>query len=468
MRKSSPSTARRDSLRQLPSVDRLLLAPSVQSLKLDLPHHMQVELARDVLKEARAGILKGGVVPSLDELAQSMQGAAGHRFLPSLRPVINATGVILHTNLGRAPLSEYAIQAMLAASAGYSNLEFDLDAGMRGSRYTHLVNALTDLSGAEDALAVNNNAAAIFLVLSTVAAGREVIISRGESVEIGGGFRIPDVLAQSGAHLVEVGTTNRTYVEDYIRAITPATAAILRVHSSNFRVVGFTHEPALDALVAEARQHDIPVIYDLGSGSLLDTATYGLHREPTVQETVAAGCAVVSFSGDKLLGGPQGGLIVGQSPIIGEMKRHPLARALRLDKTTIAGLEATLDHYRKQEASTHIPVWQMISARPNQLRRRARAWQRAASTASGQTLTTTVAVGESAIGGGALPGEMLPTWVLRISSSENSPDWLAKQLRSQTPALVVRIEDDAVVLDPRTVLSKEDQAVRRALATLST
>ena len=429
---------------------------------------MQVELARDVLKEARAGILKGGVVPTLDELAQSMQDAAGRRFLPSLRPVINATGVILHTNLGRAPLSEDAIQAMLAVSAGYSNLEFNLDAGMRGSRYTHLVNALTDLSGAKDALAVNNNAAAIFLVLSTVAAGREVIVSRGESVEIGGGFRIPDVLAQSGAHLVEVGTTNRTYVEDYIRAITPATAAILRVHSSNFRVVGFTHEPDLDALVAEARQHDIPVIYDLGSGSLLDTATYGLHREPTVQETVAAGCAVVSFSGDKLLGGPQGGLIVGQSPIIAEMKRHPLARALRLDKTTIAGLEATLDHYRKQEASTHIPVWQMISARPNQLRRRARAWQRAASTASGQTLTTTVAVGESAIGGGALPGEMLPTWVLRISSSENSLDWLAKQLRSQTPALVVRIEDDAVVLDPRTVLSKEDQAVRHALATLST
>ncbi len=429
---------------------------------------MQVELARDVLKEARAGILNGGVVPSLDELAQSMRGAAGRRFLPSLRPVINATGVILHTNLGRAPLSEDAIQAMLAASAGYSNLEFDLDAGMRGSRYTHLVNALTYLSGAEDALAVNNNAAAIFLVLSTVAAGREVIVSRGESVEIGGGFRIPDVLAQSGAHLVEVGTTNRTYVEDYIRAITPSTAAILRVHSSNFRVVGFTHEPALDALVAEARQRDIPVIYDLGSGSLLDTATYGLHREPTVQETVAAGCAVVSFSGDKLLGGPQGGLIVGQSPIIAEMKRHPLARALRLDKTTIAGLEATLDHYRKQEASTHIPVWQMISARPNQLKRRARAWQRAASTASGQTLTTTVAVGESAIGGGALPGEMLPTWVLRVSSSENSPDWLAKQLRSQTPALIVRIEDDAVVLDPRTVLSNEDQAVRQALATLST
>ena len=429
---------------------------------------MQVELARDVLNAARAEILKGEVVPSLEELAQSVQSSAVRRFLPSLRPVINATGVILHTNLGRAPLSQDAIQAMLAVSAGYSNLEFDLDAGMRGSRNTHLVNALTDLSGAEDALAVNNNAAAIFLVLSTIAVGREVIVSRGEAVEIGGGFRIPDVLAQSGARLVEVGTTNRTYVEDYIRAITPATAAILRVHSSNFRVVGFTHEPALDALVIGARQHDIPVIYDLGSGSLLDTAAYGLHREPTVQETVAAGCAVVSFSGDKLLGGPQGGLIVGQSHLVAEMKRHPLARALRQDKTTIAGLEATLAHYRKQEASTHIPVWQMISAQPNQLRRRARAWQRAISSAHGQSLSATVVAGQSAVGGGALPGEMLPTWVLRVASSESTPDRLAKKLRSRTPALVVRIENDAVVLDPRTVLSKEDQAVKHALTTLST
>ncbi len=429
---------------------------------------MQVELARDVLNAARAEILKGEVVPSLEELAQSMQSSAVRRFLPSLRPVINATGVILHTNLGRAPLSQDAIQAMLAVSAGYSNLEFDLDAGMRGSRYTHLVNALTDLSGAEDALAVNNNAAAIFLVLSTIAVGREVIVSRGEAVEIGGGFRIPDVLVQSGARLVEVGTTNRTYVEDYIRAITPATAAVLRVHSSNFRVVGFTHEPALDALVKGARQHDIPVIYDLGSGSLLDTAAYGLYREPTVQETVAAGCAIVSFSGDKLLGGPQGGLIVGQSHLIAEMKRHPLARALRQDKTTIAGLEATLAHYRKQEASTHIPVWQMISAQPNQLKRRARAWQRAISSAHGQSLSAAVVAGQSAVGGGALPGEMLPTWVLRVATSESSPDRLAKKLRSRTPALVVRIENDAVVLDPRTVLSKEDQAVKHALTTLST
>ena len=236
---------------------------------------------------------------------------------------------------------------MLAVSDGYSNLEFDLAAGTRGSRYTHLADTLTALSGAEDALAVNNNAAAILLALSTLASDKEVIVSRGEAVEIGGGFRIPDVLAQSGARLVEVGTTNRTYVEDFTSAITPATAAILRVHSSNFRVVGFTHEPALDALVGKARQHDIPVIYDLGSGSLLDTAAFGLHREPTVQETIAAGCAVVAFSGDKLLGGPQAGLIVGKSDLIARMKRHPLARALRLDKSTIAGLEATLAHYHR-------------------------------------------------------------------------------------------------------------------------
>ncbi|MYB77666.1 MAG: L-seryl-tRNA(Sec) selenium transferase [Chloroflexi bacterium] len=468
MRKSSPSTARRDSLRQLPSVDRLLLAPAVQSLNLDLPHHMQVELAREVLAAARADITTGKCAPSLDELAQGMQSAAARLSLPSLRPVINATGVILHTNLGRAPLSQAAIQAMVSVSAGYSNLEFDLAGGARGSRYTHLVTALTALSGAEDALAVNNNAAAIFLVLSALAAGKEVIVSRGEAVEIGGGFRIPDVLAQSGARLVEVGTTNRTYVEDFTQAITPATAAVLRVHSSNFRVVGFTHEPDLAELVGKAQQHSIPVIYDLGSGSLLDTAAFGLHQEPTVQETLAAGCAVVSFSGDKLLGGPQAGLIVGQGNLIDTMKRHPLARALRLDKATLAGLEATLAHYRKQEALSHVPVWRMIAARPDRLKRRARAWQRAITAAHGHLLRTDVVSGESAIGGGALPGETLPAWVLRFSSAARSSDWLAKQLRASNPPLVVRIEEDTVVLDPRTVLPEQDKAVTRALTTLST
>ncbi len=468
MRKNSPSTGHRESLRELPSVDRLLLAPAVQSLKLDLPHHLQVELARDVLATARAAIINGDAAPLLDVLAQSLQRAAVQRFFPSLRPTINATGVILHTNLGRAPLSQAAIEAMLAVSDGYSNLEFDLAAGTRGSRYTHLADTLTALSGAEDALAVNNNAAAILLALSTLASDKEVIVSRGEAVEIGGGFRIPDVLAQSGARLVEVGTTNRTYVEDFTSAITPATAAILRVHSSNFCILGFTHEPALDALVEKARQHDIPVIYDLGSGSLLDTAAFGLHREPPVQETIAAGCAVVTFSGDKLLGGPQAGLIVGKSDLIARMKRHPLARALRLDKTTIAGLEATLAHYHRHEAQTHIPVWQMISARPERLKRRARAWQRAIASAHGQLLSTTVVSGESAIGGGALPGETLPTWVLRLSSPVRSSDWLAKQFRSGSPPLVVRIEDEAVVLDPRTVLPAQDQAVRHILASLST
>lgn len=468
MRKSSPSTERKESLRQLPSVDRLLLAPAVQSLMVDLPHHLQVELARDVLEAAREQVIEGECVPSVDALALSMQQAAAHRYLPSLRPVVNATGVVLHTNLGRAPLSRTAIAAMQKVSAGYSNLEFDLAAGTRGSRYSHLASALVALSGAEDALAVNNNAAAILLTLSTLAAGKDVIVSRGEAVEIGGGFRIPDVLAQSGARLVEVGTTNRTYVEDYVGAITPATGAILRVHSSNFRVVGFTHEANLPELAAAARQHDIPVIYDLGSGSLLDTAAYGLHREPTIQETVAAGCAVVCFSGDKLLGGPQGGLIVGQGQFIAQMKQHPLARALRLDKATIAGLEATLAHYRKQDAPRYIPVWQMISAQPERLKRRARAWQRALDAALGQSLRTTVEPSESAVGGGALPGETLPTWVLSVASATISSDQLAEKLRSGTPPVVARIEEDTVVLDPRTVLSNQDQAVKRALKSLPT
>ena len=466
MRKNSQSTARRQALRQLPSVDRLLLAPVVQALELDLPHETQVELARDVLEAARADILADERAPTLDDLAEDLQREAAHRFRPSLRPLINATGVILHTNLGRAPLSRAAIAATSAVSAGYSNLEFDVTDGARGSRYTHLVDTLAGLCGAEDALAVNNNAAAVLLALSALAAGKEVIVSRGEAVEIGGGFRIPDVLAQSGARLVEVGTTNRTYVEDYLHAITPATAAILRVHSSNFRVVGFTHAPALEALVEGAAQHGIPVLSDLGSGSLLDTAAYGLRREPTVPETLAAGCAVVTFSGDKLLGGPQAGLLVGRGAMIAAMKRHPLARAFRLDKATIAGLEATLLHYRKREAPAHVPVWQMIAAAPDRLRRRARAWQRAVPDSYNPSLSTAVVAAESTIGGGALPGETLPTWALRIAAAGRSPEALASRLRAAAPPLVARIADDALFLDPRTVPPEQDDVVRDALAFL--
>lgn len=468
MRKNSPSTARRERLRQLPSVDRLLLAPAVRSQLVDLPHHLQVTLARDALEAARARIIDGDDIPSSDDLAQNMRIAAAQRLLPSLRPVINATGVILHTNLGRAPLCQAALAAMQAVGGGYSNLEFALETGARGSRYTHLAGALAALSGAEDALAVNNNAAAILLVLSALAAGKEVIVSRGEAVEIGGGFRIPDVLAQSGARLVEVGTTNRTYVQDYVRAITPYTGAILRVHASNFKVIGFTHEADVAALVQAGRQHDIPVIYDLGSGSLLDTSAFGLQREPTVQETIAAGCAIVCFSGDKLLGGPQGGLIAGRRELIARMKQHPLARALRLDKATIAGLEATLAHYHRQEAPSHIPVWQMISAEPDRLKRRARAWQRAVASAHGRKLTTAIECGESAIGGGALPGETLPTWVLRLAATARSADWLAGKLRASAPPVVARIEEDTVVLDPRTVMPEQDRAVLQNLKGLPT
>ncbi len=466
MRKNSPSTEHRDSLRRLPSVDRLLLAPAVTTLDLDFPHHVRVDLAREVLAAARAAVVKGAAAPTLDELARRLQQAAAQRFQPSLQPVINATGVILHTNLGRAPLSAAALQAMAAVGAGYSNLEFDLAGGTRGSRYTHLTAALSALTGAEDALAVNNNAAAILLALSALAAGKEVIVSRGEAVEIGGGFRIPDVLAQSGARLVEVGTTNRTYVADFCDAITPATAVILRVHSSNFRVMGFTHEPNLAELATAAGSRGIPVIYDLGSGSLLDTADFGLHPEPTVQEALAAGCAVVTFSGDKLLGGPQSGLIAGKSDYIAAMQRHPLTRALRLDKTTIAGLEATLSHYQKAEALSHIPVWQMIAAQPSELADRARRWQQALRSANAAAFTASVAPAESAVGGGSLPGETLPTRALRLSSPDQTPDALAGKLRSGNPPLVVRIERDAVVLDPRTVLPADDEAVLRALQAL--
>jgi L-seryl-tRNA(Ser) seleniumtransferase len=296
-------------------------------------------------------------------------------FAPTLRPVINGTGVIIHTNLGRAPLSDGALAAMQAVAGGYSNLEFDLAAGERGSRYDHTRTLLAELTGAEDGLVVNNNAAAVFLVLSALAAGREVLISRGQLVEIGGGFRIPDVLRQSGARLVEVGTTNRTHLPDFASALTPQSAAIMRVHSSNFKQIGFVTMPEPAELAALARAQGLLFIDDLGSGTLLDVGPLGLAHEPTVPESVAAGADLVTFSGDKLLGGPQSGLIVGRRELIAQLRRHPLTRALRVDKLTLAALEATLRTYQRGRAQTEIPVWQMLVAPVAALHARAEVWQ---------------------------------------------------------------------------------------------
>ncbi|MFN0146377.1 MAG: L-seryl-tRNA(Sec) selenium transferase [Dehalococcoidia bacterium] len=441
-----------DEFRKLPSVDAVLSA-----IGNGRPHTIVLEAVRAEIAGARERVRAGEPAPSAEDLAVAAATRADHSLEPSLRPVINATGVILQTNLGRAPLSLKAIAAMDAVARGYSNLEFGLEAGARGSRHEHVRDLLRRTTGAEDGLVVNNNAAALFMVLQVFAAGREVIVSRGQAVEIGGGFRIPDVLRQSGARVVEVGTTNRTYTRDYADAVSGETAGLLRVHTSNFRVVGFTAEAPLAELSALARERGLLLLDDLGSGCLVATERYGLDHEPTVQESLAAGADLALFSGDKLLGGPQCGIITGRGALIEELRRHPLARALRVDKLTIAALNATLMSYLTGSQDEEIPVWRMVSARPAGIRRRARAWARAAGPAA------TVVSSRSMVGGGSLPGESLPTWCVAIRPASGA-EAFAHRLRTGTRPLVARIEEGAVLLDPRTVDPVDDAAVARILA----
>jgi L-seryl-tRNA(Ser) seleniumtransferase len=437
-----------EQLRQLPSVDELLTL-----MGSGRPHRLAVEAARAALAATRERVRAGASAPPATVIALEAAVLANRAQEPSLRAVINASGVILQTNLGRAPLSDRAIAAIAAVARDYSNLEFDLAAGARGSRHDHVRDLLKRTTGAEDGIVVNNNAAALLMVLSVFTSGREVIISRGQAVEIGGGFRIPDVMRESGARLVEVGTTNRTYARDYAAAITPETAALLRVHSSNFRVVGFTAEAALAGLAALAHERGVLLLDDLGSGCLLDVAKYGLAHEPTVQESLAAGSDLVLFSGDKLLGGPQCGIIVGKAALIEQLRKHPLARALRVDKLTIAALNATLMSYAEDKAEAEIPAWRMVAADLAGLRRRAKRW---AAAAGGRG---SVVPGRSMVGGGSLPGEGLPTWCAAIRDSGGA-DGLAAALRAASPPVVGRIEDEAVLLDPRTVDPRRDSAVR--------
>ena len=440
-----------DEVRKLPSVDRLLQEEAVAELEERRGHELVTGAVREVLDSARQAILAGEPCPPVESLHRQVGARLAARLQPTLRPAINATGVIVHTNLGRAPLSAEARAAMDAVALGYSNLEYDLEAGRRGSRYVHAEEVLCRLTGAEAALVVNNNAAALLLILMTFAQGREVIISRGQLVEIGGGFRIPDVMRQSGATLVEVGTTNRTYLHDYEAAITGSTSALMRVHRSNFRLTGFVHEPSLAEMVALATGKDLLLFDDLGSGTLLDTAPYGLAHEPTIQESVAAGAPLVSCSGDKLLGGPQAGLILGRADLIAALKRFPLTRALRVDKTTLAGLQATLRHYLLGEAAEKVPVWRMIGQDGAMLKARAQAW---AHTLKGLGVDSEIVAGRSAVGGGSLPGETLPTHLVALAVP--SPDDVVSRLRGGEPPVIARIEDDYVVLDPRTVLPEQE------------
>ncbi len=452
-------------LRLLPSVDELLQSPTGQQLSSRFSLLLVTRAIRASIALARSNILAGTNCPSYEELLENAEQQLFVEQQPHLRPVLNATGVIINTNLGRAPLSHEALQAVQQVSMSYSNLEYDLDRGERGSRHVHVEALLRELTGAEAALVTNNTAAAVLLSLSTFAVGREVVISRGQLVEIGGGFRVPDVMRQSGCQLVEVGTTNRTRLKDYIDALTERTALLLAVHPSNFLITGFTESTPLSDLATLAHQRGLLLMNDLGSGCLLNSEHYGLTHEPTPQESITAGADVVCFSGDKLLGGPQAGIILGKAEVIARLAKNPLMRAVRIDKMTLAALEATLRHYQRGQAETHIPIWRMISAKPEHIHTRAASW---VARLQEHAIAAHLQPGKSTIGGGSLPGETLPTTLVALDASKTSIplDELAQRLRQRPTPLIVRILRDALLLDPRTIFEEQDEDVIRALLTV--
>lgn len=454
--------------RLIPSIESLRQRPVARTLEMRFGRRLVVDALRREAEAVRLRTDAGGPGAALtatdpEHVAAEIEGRLEARIASlttaSLRPVINATGVILHTNLGRAPLAPAALAAIAGIGGRYSTLELDLAAGGRGSRHVHTESLLTLLTGAETAAVTNNNAAAVLLVLAALASGRDVLVSRGELVEIGGAFRVPDVLAQSGAVLREVGTTNRTRVEDYASAMTERTALILRVHQSNFRVVGFTERPAVEPLVSLAHERGLPLVEDQGSGWITgDGVTLG--DEPDVASSVSAGADVVTFSGDKLLGGPQAGIAAGRRGPIEEMRRHPLSRALRMDKASIAGLAATLEHYARGEAETEVPVWRMIAETAEAIGRRARRWSRACGAFG------LAADARSTVGGGSLPGEELDSVVCSVDPPGGDADAFAASLRAANPPIVARIQDGRVLLDPRTVDPREDLHVEATLRDL--
>ncbi|MDH7577399.1 MAG: L-seryl-tRNA(Sec) selenium transferase [Bacillota bacterium] len=449
-------------LRRLPAVHELVKACSGE--EEGYPAQLLAGAAREVLAHWRKIVLeKGETPPDLEDLAEAVRARIREKFRPSLRPVVNATGVVLHTNLGRAPLSPGAIAALERVARGYCNLEIELETGGRGSRYSHVEKLLTALTGAEAALVVNNNAAAVLLALHTLARGREVVVARGELIEIGGSFRIPEVLAQSGARLREVGTTNKTYPRDYERAIGPETALLLKVHPSNYRILGFTREVSRGELVDLGRRHQVPVLEDLGSGVLVDLQQYGLGFEPTVQASLEAGVDVVTFSGDKLLGGPQGGILVGRARLLQEMKENPLLRALRVDKLTLAALEATLQAYLKGEAERALPVLQKLMVSPARLAARAAALKERLAGCLGEACEVEVRPGSSQVGGGALPLTELPTTLVVLRPKFISATTLAARLRRGDPPVLTRLQEDGVLVDPRTLSEEEEGLVAGAI-----
>ncbi len=467
-----PSDNQQKLLRMLPGVDQLLEQTRRDPFFEDIPKTVVVNSIRHTLDSRRNRILAADQSIAEQSLSDSrimewVKEAAAKAMTPNLKPLINATGVVVHTNLGRSLLPAEVIENLAQIAGRYSNLEYDLGAGKRGSRYSSVEDILCEISGAEAGLVVNNNAAAVLLCLETLARGKEVIVSRGELVEIGGSFRVPDVMAKSGGILKEVGTTNRTHMKDYENALDENTALMLKVHRSNYSVIGFTAEVSLKELVELGTKHGLPVMEDLGSGTFIDFSKYGLVKEPTVQESVAAGVDVVTFSGDKLLGGPQAGIIVGKKQIVDRIKQNPLARALRIDKMTLAALETTLRLYRDEaKAIRLIPTLRMLTMDLSELANRATRIAEDLNAIGGSRLEISRIELSSKAGGGALPLLDLPSKCLRIKIQGMSANTLEKNMRENSPPIIGRIEDDGFVIDPRTLLDDDLPIIRTAFEKL--
>jgi len=456
----------------IPSVDRLLKSPGILEISAQYSHNLILKAMNEVLEALRAEIKCEEAMDPSELTLESVSIRVGKRLKllnqPSLRPVVNATGIVVHTNLGRSILAEQALEKFRSIAGGYSNLEYDLSKGERGSRYTHVENILLELTSAEGAMVVNNNAAAVLVSLETLARSREVVVSRGELVEIGGSFRIPEVMRKSGAKMVEVGATNKTHLRDYEGAIGPDTALLLKVHKSNFHLIGFTEEVDRVELVKLGRKHGIPVMEDLGSGCFVDFSKYGLIKEPTVQEVLAQGVDLVTFSGDKLLGGPQAGIILGRKDLIEAIRRNQLSRALRIDKLTLLALEETLRIYRdEQHALREIPTLRMILASRKSLKARSRKLIRLVGKAETGNFTITLIDGESKVGGGALPLLVLPTSLICLTPGRLSANALEELFRASDPPIIVRIEKDRVLFDIRTIQEEELKIVAEAIRRLS-
>lgn len=446
---------RQEMLRGIPKVDELMQQEVISDLREDLPTAAVRSAVRAELDQLRQAILAGEVheLPGTDALCAAICRRAREDALPSLRPVINGTGVVLHTNLGRACLSQRATDAVTAVARGYSTLEYDLAKGQRGSRHDHIETLVCQVTGAEAAMVVNNNAAAVLLILSALGKGGEVITSRGELVEIGGSFRIPEIMVQCGCTLREVGATNKTHLRDYENAIGPETKALLKVHTSNFKIMGFSQSVPLDELVALGREKGLPVIEDLGSGSLVDLEQFGIHDEPTVQQSVKAGVDIISFSGDKLLGGPQAGIILGKAEYIRQLKRHPLARAMRVDKMTIAALRETLYAYTDEElACREIPVLAMLGAKSHQLREKAGIL---CAMLQEQGVGAQVIPTQDQVGGGSVPTQLLDAWAVAIDPGRLTVDQLEEKLRLRPLPIIGRITHEQYILDVRTLMERD-------------